>query len=70
MNRYPSLSSFVNKKKLEIKKTKPTHVISTFKTNVTNVGLVFSISSFFVNKTVQGRKSFHEKKHLLEITCF
>ena len=38
-------------KKLEIEKTKPTFIISTFKTDVIKVGLVFSISNFFIAKT-------------------
>ena len=37
-------------KKLEIEKTKPTYIISTFKTDLIKVGLVFPISSFFINK--------------------
>ena len=38
-------------KKLEIEKTKPTFIISTLKTDVIKVGLVFSISNFFIAKT-------------------
>ena len=38
-------------KKLEIEKTKPTIIISTLKTDVIKVGLVFSISNFFIAKT-------------------
>ena len=38
-------------KKLEIEKTKPTFIISTFKTDIIKVGLVFSISNFFINKS-------------------
>ena len=38
-------------KKLEIEKTKPTFTISTFKTDMIKVGLVFSISNFFIAKT-------------------
>ena len=38
-------------KKLEIVKTKPTFIISTFKTDIIKVGLVFSISNFFIAKT-------------------
>ena len=34
-------------KKLEIQKTKPTFIISTFKTDIIKVGLVFSISNSF-----------------------
>ena len=37
-------------KKLEIEKTKPTFIISTFKTDIIKVGLVFSISNFFIAK--------------------
>ena len=40
-------------KKLEIEKTKPTSIISTFKTDMVKVGLVFLISNFFVNKIHQ-----------------
>ena len=35
-------------KKLEIEKTKPTFIITTFKTDMIKVGLVFSISNFFI----------------------
>ena len=38
-------------KKLEIEKTKPTIIIKTFKTDIMKVGLVFSISNFFIAKT-------------------
>ena len=38
-------------KKLEIEKTKPTFNVSTFKTDMIKVGLVFSISNFFIAKT-------------------
>ena len=38
-------------KKLEIEKTKSTFIISTFKTDIRIVGLVFSISNFFIAKT-------------------
>ena len=37
-------------KKLEIEKTKPTYIILTFKTDIIIVGLVFSISNFFIAK--------------------
>ena len=33
-------------------------ILSSFKTDITKVGLVFLISNFFVNKTVQGRNWF------------
>ena len=38
-------------KKWEIEKTKPTFIIPTFKTDIIRVGLVFSISHFFIAKT-------------------
>ena len=38
-------------KKWEIEKTKPTFIISTFKTDIIKVGLVFSISNFFIAET-------------------
>ena len=38
-------------KKLEIETTKPTFIISTIKTDILKVGLVFSISNFFITKT-------------------
>ena len=38
-------------KKLEIEKTKPTIIISTFKTDIIKVGLVFSISNSFIANT-------------------
>ena len=37
-------------KKLEIEKTKPTFIILTFKTDIIQMGLVFSISNFFIAK--------------------
>ena len=38
-------------KKWKIEKTKPTFIISTFKTDIIKVDLVFSISNFFIAKT-------------------
>ena len=38
-------------KNWEIEKTKPTFVLSTFKTVIIKVGLVFSIFNFFIAKT-------------------
>ena len=38
-------------KKLEIEKTKPTFIISVLKVDIIKVGLVFSISNFFITKT-------------------
>ena len=52
-------------KKLEIEKTKPTFILSTFKTDITIVGLDFLISNIFINKFAQRRKLFVEKKYLL-----
>ena len=46
-------------KKLEFEKTKPTQY-PTFKTDITKVGLVLSISKFF-DKISQGRNRFVEK---------
>ena len=43
-------------KKLEIEKTKPIFIISTFKTDIIKVRLVFSISNFFMNKIYQAKK--------------
>ena len=37
-------------KKLEIEKTKPTFIISVLKVDIIKVGLVFSISNFFIAK--------------------
>ena len=38
-------------KKWEIEKTKPNFIISTFKTDIIRVGLVFSISNCFIKKS-------------------
>ena len=38
-------------KKLEIEKTKPAFIISVLKVDIIKVGLVFSISNFFITKT-------------------
>ena len=38
-------------KKSEIEKTKPTFIISVLKVDIMKVGLVFSISNFFITKT-------------------
>ena len=38
-------------KKLEIEKTKPTFIISVLKVDIIKLGLVFSISHFFITKT-------------------
>ena len=38
-------------KKLEIETTKPTFIISVLKVDIIKVGLVFSISNFFITKT-------------------
>ena len=42
-------------KKMEIQETKTTHY-STFKTDIMKVGLVFSISNFFITKTSLANK--------------
>ena len=57
-------------KKLEIKKTKPTFIISTFKTDMIKVGLVFSISNFFIAKTslANNWRSFSSSYLALELT--
>ena len=47
-------------KKLEFEKTKPTQY-PTFKTDITKVGLVLSISNFFIDKISQKRNRFVEK---------
>ena len=47
-------------KKLEIKETKTTQY-STFKTDTIKVGLVFSISHFFITKTARANKSMGKK---------
>ena len=39
-------------KKLEIEKSKPTFNISVLKVGIIKVGLVFSISNFFISKTL------------------
>ena len=43
-------------KMLEIEKTKPTFIISTFKTDIGKVGLVFLISNIFIAKTSLANK--------------
>ena len=43
-------------KKLDFEEIKPTWY-STFKTDITKVGLVFLISNFFIDEISQGRKS-------------
>ena len=48
-------------KKLEIEKTKPTFIISTFKTGTRKVGLVFSISNFSITKTSLANKWMRKK---------
>ena len=46
-----SLSIYLVMKKLEIEHTKPTFIISVLKVDIIKVGLVFSISYFFITKT-------------------
>ena len=43
-------------KQLEIEKTKPTLSISVLKVDIIKVGLVFSISNFFITKTSLANK--------------
>ena len=43
-------------KKLKIEKTKPTFIISTFKTHIIKVGLDISIFNFFITKTSLANK--------------
>ena len=38
-------------KQLEIEKNKPTFIVSTFKTDIIKVALLFSISNFVITKT-------------------
>ena len=52
-------------KKWEIEKTKPNFIISTFKTDIIKVGLVFSISNFFVTK-LSLKKMDEEKNTFLQ----
>ena len=52
---------FLLMKKLEIKKTETTELI-TFKTDIIKVGLVFSISNFFTNKNAPKKKSIYRKR--------
>ena len=48
-------------KKLEIEKTKPTLIISVLKVDIIKVGLVFSISNFFITKTPLANKWMRKK---------
>ena len=57
-------------KKLEIEKTKPTFIISTFKTDIIKVGLVFSISNFFITKTSLANKWRRKKNTFLQQFSF
>ena len=56
-------------KKLEFEKTKPTQY-PTFKTDITKVGLVLSISNFFIDKISQGRNRFVEKNTFSGLFAF
>ena len=60
-------------KKLEIEKTKPTFIISTIKTDMIKVGLVFSISNFSTNKIHQennwSMKKIPSSKNLALVVC-
>ena len=62
MYRFPFLKKFRWFKSCKSKKTKPTF-FQLLKLFETKVGLVYFRFPTFVNKTLQGRKSVHEKKH-------
>ena len=47
------LMNFINKKSWKSKKLSSPSMYSTFKTDIIKVGLVFSISNFFINKIHQ-----------------
>ena len=46
---------------MKIEKTKPTVIVSFFRTDLARVGLVFSISNFFINEICKGRNRSVEK---------
>ena len=48
-------------KQLEIEKTKPTFIVSVLKVDVVKVGLVFSVSNFFITKTSHASKWMRKK---------
>ena len=48
-------------KKLEIEKTKPAFILSVLKVDMIKVGLVFSISNFFITKTSLANKWIRKK---------
>ena len=48
-------------KKLEIEKTRPTLIISVLKVDILKLGLVFSISNFFITKTSLANKWMRKK---------
>ena len=61
-----TLSSVFNKKNWKSKNlSQQLLYVSTSETDITIVSLVFMISNFCINKTVQGRKSVLEKNYLL-----
>ena len=51
-------------KKLEINKSNLTIALSTFKIDITIVGLLLSISNLFTNKTAQANKLVYGKRYL------
>ena len=57
-------------KKLEMEKTKPTFVISVLKVNIIKVGLVFSISNFFITKTPLANNWRRKKNTFLQLFGF
>ena len=54
-------------KKLEIEKTKPTFIIAVLKVDIIKVGLVFSISNFFITKTSLANEWTRKKNTFLYI---
>ena len=52
LSKYIFARDILAMKKLEIEKTKPTFIISVLKVDIIKVGLVFSISNFFINKII------------------
>ena len=56
-------------KKLEIEKTKPTFITSVLKVDILKVGLVFSISNFFITKTPLAKLE-EEKNTFLQLFGF
>ena len=57
-------------KKLEIEKTRPTCIISVLKVDILKVGLVFSISNFFITKTPLANNWRRKKNTFLQLFGF